>query len=90
MVVAPGVGRSERVALRIVRLRPHHVLESRVEQRMHGPMETEFCERLGFARARPETGAPEQPLGLLHAKSSPVHGNPHGRIVAALPDSASP
>jgi hypothetical protein len=90
VVVPPGVGGCERVAVGIVRLRTDQMLEPRVEERMHGAVETLLRERLGLARARAEAGAPKQPLRLRQPKFSPVDGSPHRRIVAFRLDHGIP
>src|SRR5205807_733364 len=72
VVVAPGVARRQGAALVVVRLRPDELLRPRLDQGPDSPVEALLRERLGFAGARPETGAPEQPLGLRRSEGPPI------------------
>jgi hypothetical protein len=77
VVVAPGIGGREWMALRVVRRRADEVLEAGIDERVDGLREPELRQRLGLARARAETGTPEQPFGLRHIETPPVHRHPH-------------
>ena len=81
--MAVGVGGSERAALVVVGRRPDPALARRVGERADGTVETEPGEARGLAAARPETGAPEQALGLAVRESAGVTGN--GRHQVLLP-----
>ena len=75
VVVAPGVDRRDRVSVVVDRLRAGQAVALRVRQRMDGAVQALLREPFLFARARPETGTPEQPLGLLRAEVASVDGN---------------
>ena len=78
MVVAPGIARRERAALLVLRTRPDETLASRRGEGANGLVQALPRELPCLPPARPETGTPEQALGLLGAEFAPVHGNLRG------------
>ena len=75
MVVAPRVARRERASFLVLRARADESLASRRGQCANGLVQALPRELPGLASARPETGTPEQALGLLGAEFAPVDGN---------------
>ena len=75
VVVAPGVGRRDRVPVVVLGRVPDEPLALRMGQQANGAVEAFLRERLGLARSRPETGTPEQALGLSRAEAASINGN---------------
>ena len=75
MVVAPRVARRERASLLVLRARADESLAPRRGQRANGLVQTLPRELPGLSSARPETGTPEQALGLIGTEFATVDGN---------------
>ena len=71
VVVAPRVVRRERAVVVVRGRGADEALARRAGQRADGAVEAELREALGLAWARPEAGAPEQPLGLRGPEVAP-------------------
>jgi hypothetical protein len=56
-------------------LRADQPVALRVGQRVDGAVQALLCEALLLTGTRPETGTPEQALGLLRAEVASVDGN---------------
>jgi hypothetical protein len=69
--------------------RPDETLSLGPGQRVDGAVEPFPGELLGLTRARPETGAPKQPLGLNRPEAAPINGNLARSRQRNLPFSAS-
>src|SRR5207248_286521 len=86
VVVAPGVVGRECAALVVLRRRPDEALAPRPRERPDGTVEPERRERGRLTGARPESGAPEQPLRLRGPERTTVNGERrHTRMVASGP-----
>ena len=75
MVVAPRVARRERASFLVLRARADESLAPRRGQRANGLVQALPRKFPGLSSARPETGTPEQALGLLGTEFAPVNGS---------------
>ena len=75
MVVAPRIARRKRAPFLVLRARPDESLAPRRRECANGLVQALPRELPGLSSARPETGTPEQALGLLGTEFAPVNGN---------------
>jgi hypothetical protein len=78
MVVSPGVARGERLAAVGGRCRAYEPRSGGIQQVVDRPLEPLAGDLFGLAGLRPETGAPEQPFGLLLPEGTVVNRNVRG------------
>jgi hypothetical protein len=83
LVVSPCIERRERVTVVVVRLGASETFAARVRQLVDGAVEPELREPLGLARPWPETGTPEQALGLRLTEVPSVDGDGHPGTLSA-------
>ena len=77
VIVAPGIGRSERPALVVTWRRADELLAARMCQRADSAVEAELRHCCDLALAGAEARTPEQALGLHLPKGPLVDGNAH-------------
>jgi hypothetical protein len=73
--MAEGVGGRDRLGAVVDRRRPDEAFRWGMRERVDGPREPLLRQPLRLAAARPETGAPQQALGLRRAERPTVEGN---------------
>ena len=75
VVVPPRVEGRDRVPVAVLGRMPDEPLALRMGQRGDGAVEALLRELLGLARARAESGAPEEALGLSRPEAASIDGN---------------